>query len=307
MILVAGVPTEPPVEELARALQARGADFIVLNQRRFAEMEIGASIDSAGCVDGLLRIGRRQWRLSEISAAYVRLMDDRLLPEIRKLPDQSPARHACRQFHEALTAWLEVATARIVNRLGPMASNGSKPFQAQRITAHGFETPETLITNDPDEARSFVSRIGEVVYKSISGTRSIVQKLSKDDLDRLDEIRICPVQFQSYVRGTDVRVHVLGGETFAAEIVSEATDYRYATRQAGAPPVMRAIELPTNVAGRCISLTADLGLEFAGIDLSFTEDGRIVCFEVNPSPAYTYFEAGAGQPIAGALARLLMS
>jgi hypothetical protein len=48
-----------------------------------------------------------------------------------------------------------------------------------------------------------------------------------------------------------------------------------------------------------------LGLRFSGIDLRALESGEVVCFEVNPCPAYAYYEGHTGQPIAAALARHL--
>jgi hypothetical protein len=41
----------------------------------------------------------------------------------------------------------------------------------------------------------------------MSGIRSSVRALSEDDLDRLEQIRCCPVQLQALVPGIDVRVH----------------------------------------------------------------------------------------------------
>ena len=72
-----------------------------------------------------------------------------------------------------------------------------------------------------------------------------------------------------------------------------------------APLLSRQVKLDDRVAERCVALTADLGLEFAGIDLKITSDGQVFCFEVNPSPAYTYFSGQTKQPIAQALARHL--
>lgn len=46
-------------------------------------------------------------------------------------------------------------------------------------------------------------------------------------------------------------------------------------------------------------------MELPGIDPRLTDDGRFVCFEVNPSPAHTVYEEATGQPIAAALARHL--
>ena len=68
-----------------------------------------------------------------------------------------------------------------------MGSNASKPYQAQLIRAHGFAVPETLITNDPEEVRAFQRQHPRVIYKSISGVRSIVQTLAEEDLARLEQ------------------------------------------------------------------------------------------------------------------------
>ena len=65
------------------------------------------------------------------------------------------------------------------------------------------------------------------------------------------------------------------------------------------------MELPDELAERCLRLAQALGLAFAGIDLKLTPDRQVYCFEVNPSPAFSYYEAHTGQPIAHAVARYL--
>jgi glutathione synthase/RimK-type ligase-like ATP-grasp enzyme len=49
-----------------------------------------------------------------------------------------------------------------------------------------------------------------------------------------------------------------------------------------------------------------MGLLVSGIDLRVTGKGEWVCFEVNPSPGFTFYEAD-GQPIAAAIADLLLA
>ena len=63
--------------------------------------------------------------------------------------------------------------------------------------------------------------------------------------------------------------------------------------------------LPDNVATKCVALTRRLGLELSDIDLRLADDGRVVCLEVNPSPAFIAYEEVTGQPIAAAIARRL--
>jgi hypothetical protein len=305
MILLCGIPSETPMRMVREQLAALGAETILFNQRNFARTAISYEVGDTG-VSGTLRLDAREIPLVDIGAVYVRMMDDRALPELRGLPDAAPERAYCRGVHDALTRWIEIAPALVVNRCASMASNASKPYQAQLIQAQGFSVPETLITSDPERLRAFRAEYGRVVYKSISAVRSIVQTFGVQDEPRLDQIRWCPTQFQAYVEGTDVRVHVVGDRVFATAISTEATDYRYAARQAGEPAQLREVRLSDELAGRCVALARSLGLVFAGIDLKVTPADEVVCFEVNPSPAFSYYEGNTGQPIAAGLAACLV-
>jgi glutathione synthase/RimK-type ligase-like ATP-grasp enzyme len=97
---------------------------------------------------------------------------------------------------------------------------------------------------------------------------------------------------------------VVGEEVFACEILSEATDYRYAARQ-GTDVEIRPSEIPEDCADRCRRLAAAMELVVAGVDLRRTPDGAWYCFEVNPSPGFTYYQEASDQPIDEAIARLL--
>ena len=108
------------------------------------------------------------------------------------------------------------------------------------------------------------------------------------------------------IDGQDVRVHVIGGSVFATAISSDGVDYRYAHQTAGGETSLTAIELPDHIAGRVVDLAEDLGLAFAGVDLMIDTDGDVYCLEVNPSPAFSYYEQHTGQPIAHAVARFLV-
>jgi glutathione synthase/RimK-type ligase-like ATP-grasp enzyme len=221
---------------------------------------------------------------------------------VRELPEQDPVRRACRTWHEALLTFAELTPARVANRASAMASNASKPFQAQVALEAGFQVPETLVTNDPKLVLEFCSRHPRVIYKSTSGVRSIVQELTPEDLPRLGRIRWCPTQFQELVEGQDVRVHTVGSNAIATAVRSRSVDYRYAGRDGGPAAQLEPASLTYEVAERCVALAAALKLPFAGIDLRMAHDDRVICFEVNPSPAFSYYERQTGQPIARELA-----
>jgi hypothetical protein len=304
MILLCGIPTETPLALVAGALSTLDVPYVIFNQRHFANTSMAFEI-AGDRPFGWLELDGEGYPLDTLDAVYSRLMDFRALPELRNEPETSASWQHCSAVHDALTRWTEISPARVVNRVTPMGSNSSKPYQAQLIRSYGFEVPETLITNQPAQVLEFRARYGKIIYKSTSGVRSIVQVFDEKDLGRLATIRWCPTQFQQYVEGTDVRVHVVAAEVFATRVESSAVDYRYAKKQVGVPARLTAMELPDEIEAKCVRMTEGLGLVFAGIDLKLAPDGRYYCFEVNPCPGYSYFEANTGQPIAMAVARHL--
>jgi predicted ATP-grasp superfamily ATP-dependent carboligase len=306
VILLCGIASETPLRLVRERMESEGIPFVLFHQRDFAEARIWYEVDCTG-VRGELSLSGKVYRLEDFDAAYLRLMDDRNLPEIVDEAPESSLRHHCRSFHETLSRWLEIAPGRIVNRAAPQGSNFSKPYQAQLIQAQGFLAPETLITNEPELVKEFHRKHGTVIYKSISSVRSIVQKLEEADYPRLEHIRWCPTQFQAFVPGTDVRVHTIDGKALAVAISSEATDYRYAARQTGEPAELREVDLSDELREKCCNLSKSLGLDFAGIDLKITPDDEVYCFEVNPCPAFSYYELSTGVPISVTLARYLGS
>lgn len=204
-----------------------------------------------------------------------------------------------------IAAALNSIPCRVVNRPRAIYSNRSKPYQALTIRQFDFKIPKTLITNDADAARSFYDECErKVVYKSISGVRSIVRRLNTDDLSRLAFLEHGPMQFQEYLAGDNIRVHVIGERLFAVRIQCEAVDYRY-VGQEGYVRRMVPTTLPDLIATNCIRLASEFGLLMAGIDLKETAAGEYYCFEVNTSPAFLFYESPVRPVIADALAGFL--
>jgi glutathione synthase/RimK-type ligase-like ATP-grasp enzyme len=301
MILFCGIPTERPLQLAIEAAGQLGVEHAVCSQRELAWSAV--MLEQRGrCLTGRLWIREREWPLEIFDGVYTRTCSFEELPDSRA-PIGDSRRERAEWMHRILHEWLEIAPCRVVNRARAMASNISKPYQAQIIARH-FSTPPTCITNDPEEFHAFLALHGRVVYKSISSVRSIVREWRLEDQSRLHRIRVLPTQFQAYVPGVNVRVHVVGHTVFATRIDSEAVDYRYAGRD-GLDWNMAPCDLPEAVADRCRAVSRDLDLPFCGIDLKLTPEGDYVCFEANPSPAYSYYQDNTGQPIAEALVRYL--
>ena len=303
MILLWGLPEDDPLEAVFRVLQRAGVPVILVNQYEVLDSSLRLRV--ACEVEGVLRVGVQETRLEQISAAYIRPYDSTMLLRGRAADPRSSAYRHAMEFDACLRAWLEMTPAYVVNPMRAMAGNNSKPFQAAQIQAMGFRIPETVVTTDPETVLAFWERHGRVIYKSLSGVRSIVSRLSSAHMSRLGDITWCPTQFQQYVSGTDVRVHIVGDRLFACEILSDADDYRYAGCQ-GLSVEMRPYNLPSDCANRCLELCQAMDLAVAGVDLRRTPDDRWYCFEVNPSPGFTYFQTQTGQAVDQAIGELLL-
>ncbi|MEJ7809755.1 MAG: hypothetical protein WKG32_04985 [Gemmatimonadaceae bacterium] len=301
MILLWGVPGDPPLDAVHRALLRRGAPTLLIDQRRAEGTTLTIEVERR--LSGTLCVGMRSVPLEEISGFYLRPQDGAALgPTVRGAAEGAGRVGAA--LDDMLLVVAELTPAVVLNRPDAMASNSSKPYQYSPIRSVGFAVPDTVITTSPDAAREFVARHGSVIYKSVSGVRSIVGELREVDTARLSEVRWCPTQLQERIAGIDVRVHVVGEELFACEVRCEAVDYRYAHRT-GHRVTLSRCQLPDDCAERCIALARATRLPLAGIDLRRTEEGAWYCFEINPSPGFTYYQHATGAPIDAAIAKLL--
>jgi glutathione synthase/RimK-type ligase-like ATP-grasp enzyme len=295
VILLWGIPSDPNLAAVETVLRSGGVPCLFLDQRATAQTSLTLEVDAR--VSGSLTVFDQTIALERITAVYARPY------ELARLGlDIGAAAHAT-SLHHALSVWLDVTPAFVLNRPRDMALNSSKPYQAALIEAAGLRTPETLLTTDPEAVRGFRARHGAVVYKSISAVRSVVARIGAADEDRIGDVVSCPTQFQRWIGGFEVRVHVVDGEEFASRIVTEADDYRYA-ELSGQQVVISTFDLPDPFAAQCRCVTNALGYVIAGLDLR-CENGVWYCFEVNPSPSFAYYEHRTGQPIAAAVARLL--
>ena len=306
MILLAGLPSEPPMALVIRALEKIGAQFAVLDQRDYQQIELSMMPPIGdGHIYGTVRLPDDTIEIDTIRAIYLRLHGEASFEELSTRAHGDPLQHQFRDLNARITAFADLCPGVVLNRSPGMATNNSKGFQSQMIADSGFNVPSTLVTNNPDRARAYIAELSSqgrgAIYKSASAVRSVVKRVTPEELARLHQLRICPVMFQELVPGTDFRVHVVGQSAFATKIETTGTDYRYAVRDGGTT-TLTAARLPRFVEQRCIKLAQRLRLAFAGVDLRLTPEGEWVCFEVNPSPAFSYYEEHTGQPIADSVA-----
>jgi glutathione synthase/RimK-type ligase-like ATP-grasp enzyme len=304
VIVVCGGLADTVTEIVCARLEASGYPYRLLDLAFYpAGYEINCEWRGASVIG---RIATDGWTLDldDVSGVFVRYLG----PEGRNPPDGAEPEHRSVVEFETdsgLMAIFEDMPCVVINRIAGGMSNNSKPYQALLVRRAGLLSPPTVVTNDPDVAHAFIDEHdGNVIYKSLSGIRSIVRRMRPEMMDRLPFLRYGPAQFQAYIEGTNVRVHTVGDSVFATRVFTDAVDYRYARREGGTVEMEPAV-LPPDVSAACLHMARSLGLELTGIDLKETPEGDFYCFEINPSPAFLYYERHTGQPISAAVADLL--
>ena len=186
-----------------------------------------------------------------------------------------------------------------------------KAFQLRVAQDVGLTIPKTLITNDPDAARSFVDHHGyrDVVYKAFAALEEEWREtrlLRQEELPLLGNVRYAPVIFQEYVPAVyDLRITIVGDEIFPAAIYSQETSYPVDFRMDMGNARIEAVTLPAAVEQGLKAFMHRLGLVYGAIDMRRTPDDRYVFLEINPAGQFLFVERASGQPIAAAIARSL--
>lgn len=184
-----------------------------------------------------------------------------------------------------------------------------KPAGLAAAAAAGFALPPTLITNVPDDARAFIKAHGPAIFKPISVPLYLVDgnaqtvavgEVTADEID--DSVSGTMHLFQKRVDKTaDIRVTVIGEQTFSVRIDSGLLDWRtdYSTH------TYTPVTAPAAVERAMRAYLKRFGLVFGAFDFALTESGEWVFIECNPSGQWAWMEPPTGLPMTTALADLL--
>jgi len=305
MILVISARQDPHARAVLAELGRLGRPARLLDLTDFPmRLSLSARFDNNGAHHFTLGFpGGERLALADVTAVWWRRPQPFGLPAEISDPAhrQFAASEAATAFHGA---W-QSSEALWINDPVRDAAAVHKPWQLKLAKQAGLSLPETLITNDPEEARDFWRRYpGEVVYKPFLQTfqawrETRVLRPAEEAL--AEAVRLAPVLFQRYVpAGVDLRITAIGDRLFAAEAQNTA-DYEVDVRFNTAV-TYRPHALPAEVAAKLLDLQRRLGLVYGAIDMRRTPAGEYVFFEVNPAGQFLYVEQLAGLPITAALA-----
>lgn len=213
----------------------------------------------------------------------------------------------------ANTSYFDFAVLRHLERLDVYCVNPSeaiekvkdKLFQMQ-ILAEKFPVPKTMLVKFPVNAAMVEKQLKfPVVVKAISGSQGSGVFLSQDpqsfeDLGDLIQItnanaEIILQEFISHSRGRDLRVFVIGDKVVGCmERYAHDDSFKANFSRGGG---VRAFNLTPEIESLALAVTKEVGLEIAGVDLLFDENGFKIC-EVNSAPGFKGMELATGKNIA---------
>jgi len=210
----------------------------------------------------------------------------------------------------AFLGWIHCLGNRVVNPVAAESAANRKPFQLLKAKEVGLRIPQTVITNDPEEARRFLDGQGErAIFKTLTGVQwqfAETRQYKGEYSGTLAKVRYAPVIFQEMVKAElDIRVTIVDWTAFT---VSIKPDHPFAQLdwRLDAAAAIEPHQLPKEIEDKLLNFLRELGLRFGAIDLRLTPEGEYVFLEVNPSGQFLFCEIHAGQPISRALAASLL-
>lgn len=166
----------------------------------------------------------------------------------------------------------------------------NKLIQLRVAQEVGFRTPQTLVSQDPQQIRQFCERLNNrVIAKVVKGTIKapvLTIMVSEALLKAEESLKICPAIYQECIPGTShVRANCFGDAVYAALIESTDLDWRH-----NLTVPVSSIDLPEDIKMRLRKVLNALGIKMGIFDLKFDEQGELVWLEVNPQGQFLFLE-----------------
>ncbi|MFB6809583.1 ATP-grasp ribosomal peptide maturase [Streptomyces sp. NPDC056387] len=255
---------------------------------------------------GHVRTPSRTADLADVRAVYWRR------PTWPTFPNLSPddARFATAQVRYGLGGALYAMDGPLwVNHPLRIAAADYKPAQLATAQRLGLAVPPTLVTNDPHDARDFISTHDRVIYKTLRWTpyqrdgipvTGWADPVTASEID--ESLRVAPHLFQAVVdKVADLRVLIVGRHVFAVRITSGLLDWRkdYSALS------YSVVDLPTAVEKALLAYLDHYGLISGSVDFAVDHQGDLWWLELNPNGQWGWLEPHTGLQMSATFAALM--
>ena len=297
-ILILGDAEDSHAAHLYSALTQAGITVDYLDTRLFPQ-QLSLSWQpntEVGCIT--LPEGKKL-SFESIHSVFWRNLGGVTVPALNNLQQQ---RIAYNDVVSTLRSLIQACPARWINSWQAYEFHKEKPLQLRQVKKLGVTIPATLISNDPQVIIEFAHSQTKVIFKPVYGGAH-AEFITDFHLEpqRLQlALSISPITLQEYIPGTNIRTYVIAETIYAAEIRSQALDFREDLQAE-----LIAIELPASVQKQCLEIARSLMLKWTAIDWRRTPTGEYIFLEANPSPMFLHFERQTGFAITQQLVKLL--
>ncbi|MFV0536551.1 MAG: RimK family alpha-L-glutamate ligase [Dysgonomonas sp.] len=202
-----------------------------------------------------------------------------------------PAFVVVRGYESLLSSHFELLGIPVINSSASMALSLNKMKTHQILSSNNINTPETVYSPLADYTYQSLSEYfkeDRFIVKGLEGSRGIDVFLIENEHELKNAIRACgnyciAQRFVNASYGKDVRAWVVGDNVVAGVLRYSEKSFKSNFSQGGKVKLYNLTDREKDLAVQSVKL---LGLEFAGIDLLFTEDGDLSVCEINGNAGF---------------------
>lgn len=216
--------------------------------------------------------------------------------------DPAVRSYAQMEWDVAMRSLLGVRSARWMNHPN-VVHELDRITQLRLARSVGFDTPKTLVSNDPGRICSFIESCGEGAIAKVIGSHFLElvpgqlrgvfpYVFRKGSEEALATTATAPCMYQEYISHVaEVRITVAGDEYVATEVYQRDPA---AVWESPDDVLVREHDLPPLLWEKTQAFMQIANLEYGAFDFLLSEDGDYVFLEVNPSGDWTWLEARHG-------------
>lgn len=204
-------------------------------------------------------------------------------------PVRMPDIVVMRGYNTPLSMYFERGGCYVVNTWQAMQQSLDKRLTHACLRSAGIPTPPTVWSPSAISYDEAASRLGvPFIVKQHDGSRGVNVFLVGTGAEYEDALLACGgnallQKFVSSSRGRDMRVWVIGDKVAGSVLRYSDNSFLSNYSQGGKAAPCTA---DGNAASLAVRASRCLGLEFAGVDLLFDEDGTYTVCEVNGNPGF---------------------
>lgn len=197
----------------------------------------------------------------------------------------------------ALVGWVLASPAVRTPNRGMWSQVNNKPAALVLAREVGLRLPATLVTNDRAAAAAFLGERDKIAKPVAGGDLARPLGDAMAMASRREGPFAAPAIIQERLVPPEIRVYVVGDQTFAFEVRSRHLDYRAANDA----EVVALDAAPDGIAAPLIRLARAMDLDFCAADFKAAPDGSLRFLEVNTSPMFARFDQACSGRLCDAL------